>query len=469
MLNRHSRATARLAMSAVAVILVAGCGGSGAGTPPSAPLAYGAQTAPETPGAARSLLGSTTKFVTAKYDIRGGRSPVQFQTIPLAICRLNHSTTGPAFTTSDQSGHVAFSASVSNPLDRPHIELACSAKGRSEAISINFESGAVASTQKSIPLPSEMQMRSVSAKLGFDPRTASIETLIEHNLPPRPSNSQKYAMEGWLRAAFTPTTQLYTKGVEVPGMHTEFHPKAPQRHAGVKPATGRIINSETTNWAGWGAAGGQGTYNNVLAYWDSPPMCSCSYNPSYANLWVGLDGSTNQNGKSDGNIFQDGLSMNFVISNGVKLYNYTAWWEEFPNNNQTNLFTMPSNDNMYATVYKNISGGVVYAQYYVKDLDTGQTSNFAITAGSELVGDSSEWIMEAPAVGGTRSALADFSTTTVTSMHTNIGSTTYSYDQIPTETQYNLYHFVMAKNNEDSYTTMGSQSGVAKYFFESCC
>jgi hypothetical protein len=55
MLNRHSRATARLAMSAVAVILVAGCGGSGAGTPPSAPLTYGAQTAPETPGAARSL------------------------------------------------------------------------------------------------------------------------------------------------------------------------------------------------------------------------------------------------------------------------------------------------------------------------------------------------------------------------------------------------------------------------------
>jgi Tfp pilus assembly pilus retraction ATPase PilT len=57
MLNRHGKAAARLAMTAAAMILVAGCGGSGAGTTPSAPLPYGAQTASQTLGTVHSSQG----------------------------------------------------------------------------------------------------------------------------------------------------------------------------------------------------------------------------------------------------------------------------------------------------------------------------------------------------------------------------------------------------------------------------
>jgi len=289
-------------------------------------------------------------------------------------------------------------------------------------------------------------MESVAASLGFDPRTAPESVLESHNLPPRPDDfaTNPAASLGWLKAVFTPTTSLVTtaSGTVVPGVYN-----GPIQNLKITGTVNNGLNvqSESSNWSGYDAAGIQGTINTVRAYWTVPTLSPTSANPAYSGTWVGIDGGPCEKNpvSCDGNVYQDGTAQTFSSSGGVNHFTYIGWWEEYPYNAETELFPVNPGDEMYGTFWKNIQNDTVYGQYYLKDLTTGATSNFAIVVGSNLVGNSGEWIVEAPMVNGSRAELADYGSTEMTEAELVSGSTTTYYDQWPAVSSYDLYEIEM--------------------------
>ncbi|HEV3154969.1 MAG TPA: G1 family glutamic endopeptidase [Candidatus Baltobacteraceae bacterium] len=382
----------------------------------------------------RSVESTAPSFATSDkrlfVNYRPGQtqSPVTFTTLPGAVCTINTPSPINAWKTfADSNGRVLYYVSIAGRNTITRETLKCSTRDLSQYFTLIYRPGASAFVPRQpVSVPSESQIDTFIKSNGFDLRTASDHVLLQHNIPPRPQDfsTNKVSASAWLEAALTPT-HLVSPSTAITNI--------------VEDTTG--VTSGT--WVGFADSGTHGTYNTVRANWIVPALKPIPQSPAYSSMWVGIDGSTYcASPPCSNNVIQDGTEQDFSSSNGVDHYNYYAWLDlELNNTPSTYLFGISPGDKMYGTVWKNDSGGQVYAQFYIKDLNTGQTTNVGYAAGNAFVGDSAEWIIERTLVGNELYWLPNFGSAQMTNASLVSGNTTLNYNQV---LGYPLYEITMA-------------------------
>ncbi len=163
-------------------------------------------------------------------------------------------------------------------------------------------------------------------------------------------------------------------------------------HPGARNAT-----TISTNWSGYAATGGNGSFTSVSSSW-AEPMGTCRSGNQYSSFWVGLDGY------NSGSVEQTGSEVDCSGSTP----HYYSWYEMYPADPADFSDTVRPGDHFTGSVtYK---GGSTFT---LRLSDT--TEGWSQTITKRLSGaarSSAEVITEAPCctVGGGILPLANFGT-----------------------------------------------------------
>jgi len=124
----------------------------------------------------------------------------------------------------------------------------------------------------------------------------------------------------------------------------------------------------------------------------------------YSSNWIGIDGD----GSPD--VCQAGVECEAYRSGSSISRNIYPWWEWFPLSEVqiTNLAINPGRHGHHADLHH--GAGSTSASVFFSNRTTGASTSFVFNApaGTELTGNCAEWIVEAPTVGGSQSAIADY-------------------------------------------------------------
>ena len=156
----------------------------------------------------------------------------------------------------------------------------------------------------------------------------------------------------------------------------------------------------STNWAGWIASGT--TFTGVGAHWTVPSVVT-SPAPEYSSEWVGIDGVL------DTDLIQTGTSQDTPSTSTSSPY--FAWFELLPASPvEINAPVVPG-DVMLATIIEGLAGS-----WTISIEDQTQSWIYTNTFSYSISAQTAEWIEEAPIVGGAQSTLADFGSSTFSSL-----------------------------------------------------
>jgi hypothetical protein len=232
---------------------------------------------------------------------------------------------------------------------------------------------------------------------GFDPLSASLADLEKHGFPTRladPHHIERYKrVFGHLQGKFhyvIPTFRINSEKSHGPRKR--------------RPADG---TETSTNWCGAVAYAPAGqSFRWIEGDWVVPDVAAPTQNQwYYCASWIGIDGD------GSGDVCQAGVECEVYRSGGSIIRNVYPWFEWFPNSEVqiTNLGISPG-DMVTMLLCTNQAAGSTSATVYFTNRTTGASTSlgFNAPAGSKLVGNSAEWIVEAPTVGGAQSAIADF-------------------------------------------------------------
>jgi hypothetical protein len=125
----------------------------------------------------------------------------------------------------------------------------------------------------------------------------------------------------------------------------------------------------------------------------------------YCASWIGIDGD------GSGDVFQAGIGSQ-VYQKGTSISkSFYPWWEWFPTSEvQITNLTFSPGDMVTMLLCSTQGAGSTTGTVFFTNRTTGASTNVTLTApsGTKLVGNCAEWIVEAPTVGGSQSALADY-------------------------------------------------------------
>jgi hypothetical protein len=157
----------------------------------------------------------------------------------------------------------------------------------------------------------------------------------------------------------------------------------------------------SSNWSGYAIAG---TFSAVTGSWTVPTVAPSTV-PTYSSSWIGVDGLENKD------LIQTGTESDYVGGHAK----YDAWWEVLPGAEKViaKVPVLPG-DHMSASITR------VTAEdwrFVLTDLTSGK--RFTYTRAYKGPGASAEWIQERPMVGGSLSTLADYGSTTFSSLTEN--------------------------------------------------
>jgi hypothetical protein len=237
---------------------------------------------------------------------------------------------------------------------------------------------------------------------GFDAVHASDAQLAAFALPPRPDMMKTPdAYAKWVRAMSARQTRLLAPLQAT----TIFH--GPAKMA----AAGRTANtSNSYNWSGVANTNTLTSYNAnhsfyyIISDYVIPQVsnATCDGTYDYSSQWVGIDGWNSND------VLQAGTEADAYCSGGSTSQYYSAWIEWYPySESRISGFPVAPGDDMFVEVW-NTSATNGYA--YLYNISTGQTAEYNLTppSGTTLVGNSAEWIVERPGVGGGLATLANY-------------------------------------------------------------
>ncbi len=163
----------------------------------------------------------------------------------------------------------------------------------------------------------------------------------------------------------------------------------------------------STNWSGAVvyAPAGQ-SFSWVQGDWIVPNVDAPTENEwYYCASWIGIDGD------GSGDVFQAGVECDVYRSGSTITRNIYPWWEWYPTP-EVQITNLPMNPgDMVTMLLCSAQGaGSTKGTVFFTNRTTGASTSVALTAPgtTKLVGNSAEWIVEAPTVGGAQSALADY-------------------------------------------------------------
>lgn len=240
---------------------------------------------------------------------------------------------------------------------------------------------------------------------GFDPLTAADDELALYGYPPRPGQQEaprEYAT--WARAIAASRQRL------VPVLKVTDHQNT--KSAGHLVQDGVFYS---TNWSGYAdttsvTSYGTGSFYYIFGDYVVPiaeqAINACTGGWDYSSTWVGIDGY------GSGDVLQagteaDAYCLNYIFGK-ITSTSYYAWYEWYPNYSvQISSFPISPGDDMFVEVW-NTTSTQGYA--YLVNENTNQYVSLGFTApsGTKLVGNSAEWVVEAPTVSGSQTALTNY-------------------------------------------------------------
>jgi hypothetical protein len=159
---------------------------------------------------------------------------------------------------------------------------------------------------------------------------------------------------------------------------------------------GKYYQEESTNWSGYAANGGDGSFNSVSASWTQPAATCDDGGDEYAAFWVGLDGYNSDS------VEQTGTDSD--CSGGSP--DYYGWYEMYPADPV--YFTNPvqPGDSISASV--TFTGSDTYTLVLTDSTEDWTQTETEHESG--LANSSAEVITEAPSSEFGPLPLADFGT-----------------------------------------------------------
>lgn len=238
----------------------------------------------------------------------------------------------------------------------------------------------------------------------FDPVTASDDALAYYGYPPRPDpNTAPGAYATW-KMVMTGATRRINSTFQTT---TIFN--GPAKDLSTRPAKGNgARGTSSSNWSGYAIVDTSDPFKTtntttygafVIPTAQQAFGTTCSGNV-YSSQWVGVDGD----GSDD--VFQAGIEADAGCSSTF----YSAWYEWYPNSEtRISNFTVTAGDLIYVYIWNT---SLTEGDYYIADLtaNTNTTAQFGAPNGTHLTGNSAEWIVERPGVGGKLATLTNYTT-----------------------------------------------------------
>jgi hypothetical protein len=242
---------------------------------------------------------------------------------------------------------------------------------------------------------------------GFDPLTASNEDLDYHGFPPRPDEiAAPKAFASW-KSAMAASKSRIVPHLEVTNV---FH--GPAKAKSSASALKEISNTlEFYNWSGYVNNNGTKSYGSSSYYFlyadfvvpvARQAFGACTGNWDWESSWVGIDGY----GSPD--VLQAGIEADAYCSGSTTSAYYSPWYEWFPNG-ETRITNLPiaAGDDYFVEVWST-SATAGHAYLVNKNANAAVSISFTAPAGTKLVGNVAEWVVERPTVGGAFATLTNY-------------------------------------------------------------
>jgi hypothetical protein len=273
----------------------------------------------------------------------------------------------------------------------------------------------------------------------FDPKSASDRELAEWGYRARPKATEGPAEQArWEQEVKLQRVVPYLERREgiyhqpVSGLTLDAH------------QPGRNIAATSGNWSGIALVPGSGAqpYSTVRANWIVPTVQqapgTCSGGWDYSSQWVGIGGF------NDSFLLQAGSAANVFCDIGGNVPEYYPWVEWLPaaetvlyaNSSHALLPFVPGDYLTVNVTATNWSGGVSKnGTLQFLDVTQGWGVSLTFTAaslgGSEVTGQSAEWIVERTDVNGSFATLPDYVTVPWTFTWTKDLGATFHYPNLP--------------------------------------
>jgi len=250
----------------------------------------------------------------------------------------------------------------------------------------------------------------------FDPISASDEELAYHGFPPRPNQfTQAKAYATWFKAMNASKHRIVPKLEQT----SIFH--GPVKHAKLADASAVENNpllstqarntSYSSNWSGYVDFSGATSYGSSSFYFlvndFTVPVAeqafgACTGGWDYGSAWNGIDGW------GSGDVLQAGFEFDAYCSGSTHSTYYSAWYEWYPYGEvRISGFPIAPGDDLFVEIW-HTSATQGYA--YLVNYNNNQAVEIGFTApsGTKLVGNSAEWVVERPSVGGSLANLTNY-------------------------------------------------------------
>jgi len=245
---------------------------------------------------------------------------------------------------------------------------------------------------------------SIAPPSGFNPLTASDGELATYGFPPRPDqNVSPGAFSAWERAMKASKERVF------PVLELTSHFNGPNVGLG-KTGVG-TANSynwsavvDTTSAKSYGATSIYLAFTEFVIPVANQAFGSCTGGMDFSLSWVGIDGY----GVSTDMLKAGTESDAYCIGGNKRAYLYSAWFEWYPfaEVRLPNLPVSPGDD-MFVEVWSSSS---TTGNAYLLNYNTNQYLEVGILAppGTQLVGNSAEWVVERPSENGRLATLTNY-------------------------------------------------------------
>jgi hypothetical protein len=237
----------------------------------------------------------------------------------------------------------------------------------------------------------------------FDPINATPAQRAQYHVPPAPDpQAAPHAYAEWVRA------MAGLRHRETPTLEQTdiFHGPA-QKAGGVEPITTNSVASKSTNWSGTAVLNaGSSQLVAVVGEFVVPtahqPFGTCTGGWTYAAEWPGIDGDGSKY------VLQVGTEADSFCNGSTNRTRYYPWIEWYPAASaRVSSPTINPGDLIYIQVW---STSPTNGLAYIYDISTDVAAEYNLTApaGTTLQGNSVEWIVERPTVGGKLANLSNY-------------------------------------------------------------
>jgi hypothetical protein len=242
----------------------------------------------------------------------------------------------------------------------------------------------------------------------FNPLTASPIAHARYAIPPAPDAAiAPRAYSEWRKAVTGPqirVTPVLTQTKIANGPLKRVGSPVPLANA----MNNSVMTSTSINWSGTSVINSNNPFavEAVIAEFVVPTarqaFGSCTGGWVFSAQWPGIDG----NGSND--VLQAGVEADAYCNGGTVANFYSAWVEWYPSNEvRASSPAIHPGDLIYVQVW-NTSPTNGYAYFF--NFSTLEAAEYQLTApsGTTLVGNSVEWIVESPYVGGGLATLTNY-------------------------------------------------------------